>query len=182
MPNLKTKYRVLSTKYSAFTLIEILVSMTIIGFLFSFGYASFRDFSRRQALVGVVKQVQGDLRLAQQKALSGEKPSGCIIPTVRTLNGYNFFVGSTTTYKIQADCTVVGAVDVKTVTLPAGVTISVSTSDPINHPLVPANTLKFKVLGRGMNMDPGIWATIILAQTGVPDSQVVTVTAGGEIK
>ena len=77
MPDLKPKK-------SGFTLIEILVSMTIIGFLFSFGYASFRDFSRRQALAGVVKQVQGDLRLAQQKALSGEKPSGCTTLPVKT--------------------------------------------------------------------------------------------------
>lgn len=157
----------------AFTLIEILVSMTIVGFLFSFGYASFRDFSRRQALAGVVKQVQGDLRLAQQKALSGEKPAGCTAPPpVKTLNAYNFYRSTEDTYKIQADCTVVGVVDVKTVTLPAGAKILTPSPNPI----------KFNVLSRGTNIVSGESATITLTQAGVPDQQDVIVTAGGEIK
>ena len=160
-----------------FTLIEILVSMTIIGFLFSFGYASFRDFSRRQALAGVVKQVQGDLRLAQQKALSGEKPSACVTPTVRTLDAYNFYRSAANAYIIRADCSgLTTAVNVKSVTLPAGVVISAPSPNPI----------KFKVLGQGTNCPIPITGTglaiITLTQAGFPDSQVITVTAGGEIK
>ena len=43
-----------------YTLIEILVGLAIIGLLFSFGFVSFRDYSRRQTLAGAVKEVQGD--------------------------------------------------------------------------------------------------------------------------
>jgi len=164
--NLKLKIK----NFSGFTLIEILVSMTIVGFLFSFGYSSFRDFSRRQALAGVVKQVQGDLRLAQQKALSGEKPPACT--AARILGAYNFFVNSTTTYVIQADCSGGLPVEVKNVTLPTGVTIAV-------WGVTPLNTIKFNVLGNGTNGTP---ATITLTQAGVPNPQFIIVTAGGEIR
>ncbi len=166
MPDLKPKK-------SGFTLIEILVSMTIIGFLFSFGYASFRDFSRRQALAGVVKQVQGDLRLAQQKALSGEKPSGCTTLPVKTLNGYNFYRSAENVYIIQADCSgLAAAVPVKSVTLPSGIKISAPSPNPI----------KFKALGQGTNIVSGESATITITQDAVSNSQDVIVTAGGEIK
>ena len=164
----------LSESGAGFTLIEILVSMTIVGFLFSFGYASFRDFSRRQALAGVVKQVQGDLRLAQQKALSGEKPANvaCTNPG-NTLNAYNFFRSSASAYTIQADCSgSPTAVLVKTVNLPTGITIALSGVTPLN-------TIKFKVLGNGTNGTP---ATITLTQAGVPNPQFIIVTAGGEIR
>ena len=68
---------------SAYTLIEILVGLTIVGLLFGFGFVSFRDFSRRQTLAGSAKKVQGDLRLTQESALSGKKPSDfdCNPPT-----------------------------------------------------------------------------------------------------
>ena len=53
---------------NGYTLIEILVALTIIGLLFSFGYVSFRDYSRRQAVSDAVKTMQGDLRLAEGDA------------------------------------------------------------------------------------------------------------------
>ena len=61
-----------STTFSTFgyTLIEILVGLTIIGIIFGVGFASFREFSRRQSLAGGVKTLVGDLRLAQEQAIS----------------------------------------------------------------------------------------------------------------
>jgi prepilin-type N-terminal cleavage/methylation domain len=44
----------------AYTLIEVLVVLSIIGVLFGIGYVSYRDFSRRQELAGVAKNIQGE--------------------------------------------------------------------------------------------------------------------------
>lgn len=156
---------------AGYTLIEILVTLTIIGILFSFGYVNFRDFSRRQALVGVVKQIQGDLRLAQQDALSGQKPDDlkCISPN--TLSGYNFSVVSSGEYEIRAVCSggIAGNPE-KNVILPSDITITTE-----------LNPIFFKILGQGTNIS-GAEVKLTLTQTGTDNSGTVTVTSGGEIK
>jgi len=153
-------------KKNGYTLIEILVALTIIGLLFSFGYVSFRDFSRRQTISGVAKNIQGDLRLAQGNAITGQKPVGCNT----TLDTFGFRVLTTASYAIEANC---GAttVSVKSVSLPAGVSISTPTPNP----------LLFKILGQGTNLGATDWA-LILTQTGTGNTVTVTVTSGGEIK
>jgi len=159
----------ISNKKNGYTLIEILVALAIIGLLFSFGYVSFRDFSRRQEVSGAAKGIQGDLRLAQGDAISGQKSSGCS----GVLDGYSFLVAPPSEYKIQANC---GAapIDVKDVTLPSDVTISVPFPSP--------NPLNFKVLGQGTNITGDSPWTLKLTQTGTGNSVEVTVTSGGEIK
>jgi prepilin-type N-terminal cleavage/methylation domain-containing protein len=150
---------------SGYTLIEILVAMTIIGLLFSFGYANFRDFSRRQVVKDTAKEIQGDLRLAQGNAMTGQKPEGCNA----TLDSYSFNVKSSSRYTIEANCAATPPI-VKDVNLPSGVTIS---------PL-PA-LLKFKVLSQGTNLGTANW-TLTLTQAGTNYTATVTVTEGGEIK
>jgi len=151
---------------SGYTLIEILVGITIIALIFGFGYVSFREFSRRQALAGAVKEIKGDLRLAQALALSGGKPAGCS----GFLKGFGFRVESTSSYKIEASC--MNIVEDKTVNLPTG--ISISTPSP--------NPVLFKVLGQGTNIPSGGSAVITLTQAGTGSTLVVTITDGGEIK
>jgi prepilin-type N-terminal cleavage/methylation domain-containing protein len=150
-----------------YTLIEILVSLTIIGLIFSFGYVSFRDFSRRQVVAGVAKTIQGDLRLTQSNAMTGQKPSGC----ATTLDTFSFRVVSSTSYTIEANCGG-AAIAVKDVTLPTGIAISTPTPNP----------LKFKILGQGTNIPQDGSAVIILTQTTTNNTATVTVTSGGEIK
>ena len=147
-----------------YTLIEILVGLAIISLLFSFGYVSFRDFSRRQALNGSVKQIQGDLRLAQSSASSGQKPSS---GNCTQLDGYtvNF---STDNYVVTANCTNQN-ITIKTVTLPTGITETVG-------------SVRFKVLGQGTNLADGVDTTITVTQNGTNATAVVTITSGGEIK
>lgn len=162
-------------KEFGFTLVEILVGLTIIGILFGFGYVGFRDFSRRQALAGSAKALQGDLRLTQSNALSGVKPTtgACNSPLV--LRGYLFLVVSTTRYQIQSECVGGGSTTlgtVKDVTLPTGVTISTPSTNPI----------RFKVLGEGNNIPTGSNANIVLTQAGTGTTFTVTVTSGGEIR
>jgi prepilin-type N-terminal cleavage/methylation domain-containing protein len=153
-------------KQNGYTLIEILVVLTIIGLLFNFGYVSFRDFSRRQAVAGAAKTIQGDLRLAQENATSGQKPSGCNT----TLDSYGFNVQSSSRYTIEANCAATPPI-VKDVTLASGIAISNPSPNP----------LQFKILGQGTNIGDTDW-TLTLTQAGTGNTATVTVTSGGEIK
>lgn len=159
---------------SAYTLIEVLVTLLIVGILFAFGYASFRDFARRQELAGAVKQMQGDLRLAQQMSLSGEKPSnsGC-----STLSGINFRTvsssclgGSGSSYVIEYNCNgVVQSPSIKCVDIPADISMTAPAVNPIT----------FKVLGNGTNLSAD---DIITLRQGTINTASVTITSGGQIK
>jgi prepilin-type N-terminal cleavage/methylation domain-containing protein len=163
-----------------YTLIEILVGLAIIGLLFSFGFISFRDYSRRQTLAGAVKEVQGDLRFAQEDALSGLKPDdiNCNYDPVtlggRFLNGYDFTVVSQNPaeYEIMASCSGGDAANpTKDVLLSSGITIV-----PSQNPIL------FKVLGQGTNIPGGTSASITLSLTGLTDTATVTIGSGGEIQ
>src|SRR3972149_10727847 len=85
-----------------YTLIEILVALTIMVLLFLTGFASYRAFSRRQELVSAVRQVQGDLRQAQENAIASKKPAGC--GALDALDGYRFVVIPANSYEIRWDC------------------------------------------------------------------------------
>jgi prepilin-type N-terminal cleavage/methylation domain-containing protein len=171
--------------FLGYTIIELLVGITIIGFLFSAGYAAFREFSRRQSLDAVARSMRGDLRFAQEQAMSGNKPPNdatykCGCPktdpscgSTNYLSGYNFKVTGGTTYEIQAVCSFGTPKEIvtKTVTLTSGVTIGTPSPNPI----------LFKVRGDGTNISTTP-ATITLTQTGTALVQTITVTNGGEIK
>lgn len=151
-----------------YTLIEILVGMSIIGLIFSFGYISYRDFARRQSLLGSARRLKADLRLAQEHALSGKKPSSVACSAEGSLNGYDFYVDSTTSYVIQANCTG-GLVDDKVVEI----------SSEISLTAVP-NRFTFKVVGKGTSLSGP--ATITLTQAVTENTQIVTISPEGEIK
>lgn len=158
----------------AYTLIEILVGITIIGLIFGFGFVSFREFSRRQALVGISKQIKGDLRLAQELALSGKKPENINCNTPNLLNGYNFRVTSSSSYKVEAACTGNNgtSIEVKNVNLSNEITIS----NPSPNPII------FKSLGQGTNIVQAGTASIVLTQVGTGTTATITVSASGEVR
>jgi len=165
---MKVKNQKLKVK-SGYTLVEILVALTIIGLLFSFGFVSFRDFSRRQAVADAAKMIQGDLRLAQGDAMTGQKPNGC----TTTLDSYSFKIVNATSpseYSVEANC---GGepFPVKDVILSSDITLTVQGPNP----------LKFKVLGQGTNITSVDWV-LTLTQVGTENAKSVTVTLGGEIK
>lgn len=161
-----------STTFSTFgyTLIEILVGLTIIGIIFGVGFASFREFSRRQSLAGGVKTLVGDLRLAQEQAISGKKPED-VKCTSGLLDGYNFRVVPPRTYQIEADCTQ-GIVVVKTVTVSDDMTLFAPAINPI----------LFKALGQGTNIPEGQEVVVNITQAGTNAVAPVTISAGGEIR
>lgn len=158
-----------------FTLIEILVGLTIVGMLFSFGFVSYRDFTRRQTLGSFSKQLQGDIRLAQANALSGVKPQVAACDSTYVLDNYSFHIISSTEYELVAVCSKVGftsSITTKDVELPAGITISIPAINPIT----------FKVLGQGNNIQSGQTVVYTLTQLGTANTHTVTVSAGGEVK
>lgn len=145
-----------------YTLIELLVGISVIGIIFGIGFASYREFSRRQVLAQAASNLRSNLRLAQQKALAGEKPTGC----TETLLGYTVSVTSSS-YSVYADCT--------TQDPPAetrnfsGITVTTGTG-----------TILFKILGQGTNL--GGDRAITLKQTQGGATAVITVTPSGEIR
>lgn len=151
-------------KQRGFTLIELLVGITIISIVFGVGYASFREFSRRQALVGVTKIIKGDLRLIQQLALTGEKNN----PACDRLDSYTFDPTGTNTYDLVENC-VSGDYVVKSKTLDSKVSISLD-----------SGVVSFKVLGQGTNLSSE--ATLNLTHTVVGSSVDIVIGVGGEIR
>ncbi len=154
-----------------YTLIEILVAITIIGLVFGFGFVSFREFSRRQALSGTARNLVGNLRLAQGEALSGKKPDDIKCNPPNTLSGYHFRVTSSTSYTFEAVCTG-GNVEIKSVTIPEDV--------EINTPSV--NPILFKGLARGTNIPLGTEVTLTLTQDVTGNETTVVIGSSGDIK
>lgn len=131
------------TKSSAFTLIELLVVTSIMGILFSLGFAQYQNFNRIQILKQAALNLKNDLRDVQNRALSGEKDCGvniCGGPILgcgndpsgeKPLNNWNVtFTSSPPSYVIAGDC---GGTSFspKTVTLPNILTLTPPSSNPI---------------------------------------------------
>lgn len=172
MRNNLPKKKVLHPK--GFTLIEIVVVVATMAILFGLGYANYRDFQRRQQLDGVVREFKGNLRLAQQLALSGKKPTGCT-----TLAGYRIRRNGTGAYEVVASC---GGNErcssdpdfcVNEVVLPSN--ISIGTFAPS-----PGNRFMFQVLARGVNRDSN--TTITFTHDFANDTSDIVITPSGEIR
>jgi prepilin-type N-terminal cleavage/methylation domain-containing protein len=160
-------------KNNGYTLVEVLVVLSIMAVLFASGYSNYRDFSRRQAITNTSKSLQADLRLAQQTALSGNLPTDSACNGVNRLEGYLFNVVSATTYEIKAKCTGGTAAPVKTVTLTPGITIAV--------PFPAPNPILFKVLGQGTNINSA-HADIQLVQVSSTSATTIQVFPSGQIE
>jgi len=146
-----------------YTLIELLVGVSIVAIIFGVGFISYREFSRRQSLTGITKQLIGDLRLAQQLSLTGQKPESEVCTT---LIGYIVSRTSSTSYDLIANCSNANYI-IKTVDMPLNTTIS-------------AGSVTFKVLGQGTSLSSPLTFTITNIQSNT--SGTVTVGIGGDIK
>lgn len=145
-----------------YTLIELIVGITIISIVFTIGYASFREFSRRQALTGITKTIKGDLRLAQQLALTGEKPS---TGSCTTLEGYTF-TPSSDSYILVANCSN-GDITIKTILLKDEIVLT-------------GSSVQFKVLGQGTDLSSDV--TLNLSSSVAGTSADIVIGTGGEIR
>lgn len=159
--------RYLRSMKKGYSLIELLISLTIMAIVFGLGYAGFRQFARNQAMEAAIRQLMGDLRLAQQYSLSGKKPSeGCEV-----LNSYRVTF-TLTNYAIQAICNGATPISIGKDSIPLnqlGITLSPT----------PAS-ITFKILGQGTTL--GVDALITLTQAETNNTATITVTTQGEIK
>lgn len=151
----------LKTRNVGFTLLELLISMGIAMVLISGVIAGYQRFNSNERLRQAGATLKSNLRLAQSKAISGEKPeSGC-----SQLTGVAVTF-STNSYTIQAECGTDLAGPQTTVDLPAPIIVSSSRS-----PLI------FGVLNRGVAGNSDV--TITLADES--KSFAVTVSKSGDI-
>src|SRR4030067_2920560 len=89
-----------------YTLIEIMVALSIISIMFGIGYVAYREFSRRQSLSSAIRLIIGDLQLAQTQAITGTKPRDVVCDSPNVLSGYNFeIIEEPDSYKVEAVCT-----------------------------------------------------------------------------
>ncbi|QQS39542.1 prepilin-type N-terminal cleavage/methylation domain-containing protein [Candidatus Woesebacteria bacterium] len=97
----------IQTRQRGFTFIELLIGLVIMGILFMVGFANYRGFASRQNIEAVVREMKGDLRLAQQMATSGVKssdPASSCHAIDKELQGYVVRGTSATSYAVYANC------------------------------------------------------------------------------
>lgn len=154
-----------------FTLVELLVSIGIISIIIAIGSFGYRDFARRQNVAATAKQVVGDLRLAQQYALSGHKPSGC----TGTLERFEFTRVNNNSYSISVKCSTASA-GVKSSNLPQDVTIS-SFSPTISN-----DTIGFLPVTGWTTLTPGGSDVLLtVGGTGTSFAQKIRIKPTGDI-
>lgn len=82
-----------------FTLIEMLVAITIMLLLFGIGIVSYLRFDSRQQLIQAGEELKSDLRIAQARARTGDRPDGC-----DRLLAYEVAFTSDQTYEVREIC------------------------------------------------------------------------------
>lgn len=144
------------------TLIELLVTITIIGVLTGFGLASYNSFNKRQVVKGAALNFKNDLRQAQNKALAGEKD--CLSGS---LDGW-YVAFTANNYSFYGHCGGTGGSNFNQTT--------VNLPDSVSFSPVPSSPILFKVLGQGVNAGQ----TICLV--GFNQKYKISVTVSGEIQ
>ena len=107
-----------------FTLIEVLISVFIISLLTGLTIAGYGTFNKKQIVKTAAYQLAGNLRLAQQKAISGEKPAGSPGCT-GDLQSWKVFIRSDS-YYLVASCSDSSPSSSPVVYFPPNVTSSIS--------------------------------------------------------
>lgn len=151
-----------------YTLIELLVVTSIMGILFTVGIASYNRFNRTQVLQQAALALKSNLRLAQNKALSGEKPdtAECVVLWGYQVSFFHNQAPGKDGYKIKPGCDgkYLDAWE-KSFDLPSSITFKTVPSP-----------IFFKGLAQGLDQE----TTITL--TGFGLEKAITVTKTGEIK
>ncbi|MGI5827465.1 MAG: pilus assembly FimT family protein [Patescibacteria group bacterium] len=145
---------------SGFSLIELLVVMTIIGTLTGLGMMAFSEIQEDQLLKKTVKQVRSGLYEARESAFFGKKPN----PGCTPFNGVEFAY-STTSFSLHPHCNNIQQSATKTVSLDKGVQLTSSGS------------VLFSSVTRGADAEESIMIQI----PGTTKDATITVTQTGEI-
>lgn len=127
-----------------FTLVELMIATALLMSLTGFGTAKYLDFNEKQVLEQAGKDLKNHLRLAQKKALSGEKDTAAC-GTDKPLDGWCFTTNSSPEFRsefpdkeygIYGHCggeTVAdtGRFKTQTFDLPSGVSLTVSPDEKL---------------------------------------------------
>jgi prepilin-type N-terminal cleavage/methylation domain-containing protein len=174
---MKKAFTIVSKLSTGFTIVEVLVVISIMGLIMGVGAVRLRDFQRKQELVSAKRLLLTDVRSAQSDAASGRKPADC--SSNETLLGYGFRVQNTSTlssYQIFARCeTGAGThkdIPVKDVTLPDA--ISITAPPPLSNPVL------FKPVQEGTNFSGSI--SITISRDGLTNTESLYISASGEIR
>jgi prepilin-type N-terminal cleavage/methylation domain-containing protein len=146
---------------SAFTLVELMIVLSVTATLSAIGIAGYIDFNRSQLVSQTAKKIVQDLRLAQSLALNIQKPDVC-----GKLESYTFSL-SAGTYSISADCftPAYNKNPVKSQSLGSG------------FDLTGFSKIKFMILHQGIEFTGGRTLTV----SAFGKSKVITVDEGGMI-
>lgn len=106
-----------------FSLIEMLVSVTIISLLAGLSLVGYSDFNQREQVRQAAAILSSHLREAQSRATSGHKPTGWCATAGITLSAWRLRFTSSTEYVIEGVCSN-GSISspLTMITLPAGIT------------------------------------------------------------
>ena len=121
-----------------YTLIELILVVSVFLLITTLGIARFNEFNERQVVAQSADTFISNLRLIQAKALSGDKPDGCT-----TLTGYTVEFAFTN-YTMYAQCDPEGIIDTPrvAVNLPANVNLN-----------PPSGTVTYYSGGKGISSD-----------------------------
>jgi Tfp pilus assembly protein FimT len=152
-----------------FTVVELLIILSLIALLFSLGVSQYNRFNRSQALAKAKGELVSNLRLAQSKAMAAEKPSGC---GENELEGHRLEFINNHSYKLVAVCNCGNdCPEVKpSVSFPSSV---IKQSGP--------DGIFFKVLNRGVEFIDS-QPPLVLSLVGSSETQTINLTTAGEIK
>jgi prepilin-type N-terminal cleavage/methylation domain-containing protein len=162
-----------------FTLVELLVSISVVAILSGIGLAAFSSFNRRQIVASATRQLVSDLRLAQSKADSNEKPTACQASEVDLL-GYEFIIETANRhYKITPVCALSPPLpSIKTVDIPGVIRLACATCpNPNDNVQIFFKTLRQGVASSGFNSESKLTITL----TGYGATRSATLTSSGEI-
>jgi len=108
---------------NGFTLLELIITISIISILVVFAIPSYRGFQANQELIQAKDNLKSDLRFTQSQALAGIKAPSCGAAT--KLIGWYIRRIAINSYGIYARCVGQSSL-IKQVNLPTGTTLSIS--------------------------------------------------------
>lgn len=134
--------------HKGFSLIELIVTISLVSVISAGGMAAYNKFTERQRIVSAGKELENLFREAQKKAQSGDKPEQCGEST--TLKSWSVSINaSNSTAHLSVNCGVGESTNthvVKTINLPSGIQ-----TQPTN-PTIPFTVLTGRPEGIGTNV------------------------------
>jgi len=123
-----------SKSHKGFTLLELIIVISVVAFLSTAGIASYINYNWSETLSAAAQDLAGTIQLAKSRSISQVQPSYCV-DNVLSLDGYRINIPDLIQpeYTMSAICEEV-AYDTKTFKLPTGVEF-------VSPPDTPATTI-----------------------------------------